>query len=207
MSHAEILTKKYKTLLRNHGITTPLRLAHFFAQCYAESGLKTSRENMNYSAKRLIEIFKRRLDRNRDGFLDESEKAKVRDIVDNPEKIANFVYANRMGNGDELSGDGWRYRGGGFLGLTFRNNYLTISRDTGIDFVGKPELINEEANALISALWFWSKNNLNKFADQDNLDAISDLINIGKLTRTIGDANGYQHRREALTEYKKIFKV
>jgi len=81
-----------------------------------------------------------------------------------PEMIANRVYANRMGNGNEQSGDGWKYRGRGFLQITGRENYLLLSKDTRIDFLNNPDLLLEEANAMISALWFWQKNNLNSFA-------------------------------------------
>jgi putative chitinase len=195
---AEQLTRKYRTLLNKYKVNTPLRLAYFFAQCQHESGLKLVRENMNYSAKRIVEIFKTRLDRNKDGWLDENEKAKIREIANNPVKLANFVYANRLGNGDESSGDGFKYRAGGFLGTTFKNNYIDLEKSTGIKCVSNPDLLLQEANALISALHFWQKNNLNSFADRDDLRGSTRVIN--------GGFNGITNREEHLKVYKTIFK-
>lgn len=191
------LHKKYKTLFKNNNLTTPLRIAHFMAQIHHESGLETKRESLYYKtverAKRVFySPFKNRSHLFVSGYLE------------NTKKMANYVYANRGGNGSELSGDGYKYRAGGFIGITFKNNYQKLSDDTGIDFVGNPELINIEANAMISALWYWNKNNLNKHADLDDLDAISDIINIGRETKSEGDANGYKHRKELLKYYKII---
>jgi putative chitinase len=198
MTQAEALTKKYRTLLNRYSVNTPLRLAYFWGQCLHESQLKLVRENMNYSAKRIVEIFKSRLDRNKDGWLDENEKAKIRDIANNPVKLANFVYANRLGNGDESSGDGFKYRAGGFLGTTFKNNYSALEKATGIKCVENPDLLLQEANALISALHFWKKNNLNRFADADDVRGSTKVIN--------GGFNGLADRVKHINHYKKIFK-
>lgn len=207
MDKALELSKKYKTLLGKYKINTPLRLAHFFAQIQAESGLKPISENLNYSAKRLIEIFKSRLDRNKDGILSDAEKAKANEIAGSPQKVGNFVYADRMGNGNESSGEGFKYRGRGFIMITGKNNYRELTKDTGVDYINNPDLLLDEVNSMVSALWFWDKNNLNKYADQDNLDSISDIINIGKITSKYGDANGFKERKEFLIESKKIFGV
>jgi len=118
-----------------------------------------------------------------------------------------YVYANRGGNGDEASGDGFKFRGGGMLQTTFRDGYENLSEDTGIDFVTNPNLILDEANGLISALNYWKENNLNKYADQDNLDAVCDIINIGRTTIAKGDANGYQHTKECLEKWKNILQT
>jgi putative chitinase len=198
MTQAEKLTKKYKTLMSKYGVNTPLRLSYFWGQCFHESGLKLTRENMNYSAKRIVEIFKKRLDRNRDGWLDDNEKAKIREIANNPVKLANFVYANRLGNGDESSGDGFKYRAGGFIGTTFRDNYLDLSKATGVNFVDNPDLLLQEPNALISALHFWKKNNLNFYADRDDIKGSTIAIN--------GGTNGLQERAKHINYYKTIFK-
>ena len=122
-----------------------------------------------------------------------------------PEAIANKAYANRMGNGNEASGDGWKYRGLLFFQLTGHNNYAAITKDTGVDFKTDPNARMTEADAMVSAIWFWNKNGLNRYADANNVDAVSDLINIGRLTKTVGDANGYKERL-AYTNYylKKI---
>ena len=189
------LHKKYKTLLTNNGIFTPLRLAHFFAQLEAESGLKPIAENLNYSASALGTIFKK--------YFPTTELANK--YARKPEQIANKVYANRMGNGIESSGEGWKYRGRGFIQITGKDNYAKLSKDTGIDYVKNPDLLLNEADAMISALWYWKQINGNKYADLDNLDAISDLINIGRITKAYGDANGFKHRKELLAKYKKMF--
>lgn len=192
-----VLADKYKTLLDKNGINTPLRLAHFFAQLAHESGLKPISENLNYSADGLIAVFKK--------YFVTTANAKL--YARKPEAIANKVYANRMGNGNEKSGDGWKYRGRGFIQLTGKDNYKRLSEDTGIDYITYPDLLLDEADAMIAALWYWNKTGLNKHADADNLDAISDLINIGRVTSPKGDAHGYDKRLAQLKTYKKIFNV
>lgn len=188
------LSVKYKTLLNRNGINTPLRLAHFFAQIDHESNLKPQRENMNYSAKRLREIFPKYF------TLDQAKS-----YANNPEKIGSRVYANRMGNGPESTGDGYRYRGGGFLQHTGLNEMKILKDRTGVDFVKNPNLLSEEVNAMVAALDYWNRSSLSKLADSDNLDAISDLINIGRLTPKYGDSNGFLDRKNKLSKYKSIF--
>jgi len=189
------LSKKYKTLLKKHGIDTPIRKQHYFAQLDAESGLKIISENLNYSAKRLLEVFPKYF----------KTLAQAKDYEKKPQKIANKVYANRMGNGDESSGDGYKYRGRALIMVTGKDNYRILSEDTGIDYVENPDLLLNEADAIISSLWVWDRIRGNKYADENNLDAISDLINIGRLTAKQGDANGYEHRKASLEKMKKIF--
>jgi putative chitinase len=179
---------KYKAILNNYGISSNLRLAHFFSQIEHESNLKPISENFNYSTERLLFVFPKYF----------SGRAVAIMFEKKPEKIANRVYANRMGNGNENSGDGWKYRGRGFIQITGKNNYIDLSIDTGIDFVSNPDLLLNEANSLISALWFWKKNNLNLLADKDNVIEITKKIN--------GGVNGLKHRTELLTKYKNIFK-
>jgi putative chitinase len=195
MSKALELSNKYKTLLGKYNINTPLRLAHFWAQVEHESGLKPISENLNYSAEGLLKTFKKYFN---------STTAKV--YAGKPEKIANKVYANRGGNGNEASGDGWKYRGKGFIQITLKDNYKALTKDVGVDYVNNANLLLNEADALISALWYWNKIKANNLADKDDLDAISDLINIGRDTITVGDANGYADRLSKLKEYKQIFK-
>lgn len=187
------LDKKYKTLLDSYGINTPLRIAHFMAQIEHESGLKPISENLNYSSKRLVEVFGRYF-----------SGVNISLYAKKPERIANRVYANRMGNGNEASGEGWKYRGRGFIQITGKENYFRLHIDTDLDCVKNPDLLLEEANAMFSACWYWKKLNLNKYADRDDLDAISDLINIGKLTEREGDSNGYVDRKLKLEKWKKL---
>lgn len=194
MSKALGLSKKYKTILNRAEINTPARLAHFFAQLDHESNLQSTRENMNYSASRLRQVFPKYF-----------TLAQAQAYARKPQAIANRVYANRMGNGDEASGDGWKYRGGGYLQHTGKNEYKILTKNLKVDYVRNPDLLLNEADAMLAAIDYWNRLNLNKYADQDNLDAISDLINIGRLTSRIGDANGYADRKKKLEKYKKIF--
>ncbi|WP_312900197.1 glycoside hydrolase family 19 protein [Chryseobacterium taichungense] len=189
------LSKKYKTLLEKNGINTMLRLAHFFAQLDHESGLVVKRENMNYSAERLLQVFPKYFN-----------AATAQQYARKPEAIANRVYANRMGNGNEASGDGWKYRGGGFLQHTGKNEYKTLKERTGIDYVAQPELLLNEADALIAALDYWNRSSLSLLADKDDLDGISDVINIGRKTAKYGDSNGFADRAAKLKLYKTVFK-
>lgn len=181
------LDKRYKALLDRNGINTPLRLAHFFAQIDHESRLKPEMENLSYSAKGLHTVFRKYFP-----TMAEAEK-----YARKPEEIANIVYANRMGNGDTKSGDGWKYRGRGFIQLTGKENYRQFSLDSGIDCLTDPDVLLQEANAMICALWFWKNKKLNFYSDKDDIYTITRRIN--------GGLNGLDHRKELLTKYKKIF--
>lgn len=96
-----------------------------------------------------------------------------------PESIANKVYANRYGNGDVLSGDGWRYRGRGLIQITFKDNYEECSDDMGIDFVKNPDLLLTPKYATLSAGWYWDSRGLNEYADNGDMKRITKLINGG----------------------------
>ena len=194
-----MLQDKYKTLLNKYKINTPLRLSHFLSQLEHESDLKPVEENLNYSAKRMLEVFKYDFDINRDKWLSPKEKEKVKELLGHPDRIANFVYANQNGNGNEASGDGWRFRGRGFLQITGRSNYIALSIDTGIDYVNNPDLLLNEADSMISSLWFWNKHNLNALADKDDIMRITRIIN--------GAYNGLSHRIALLNKYKKLYNV
>jgi putative chitinase len=177
------LFKKYKTLFDSYHVNTPLRIAHFMAQIEHESGLKPIAENLNYSAAGLRSTFGRH-------FLEVESVMFAR----KPEQIANRAYANRMGNGNEKSGDGWKFRGRGFIQLTGKANYIVASKDTRIDFLNNPDLLLEEANAMIAALWFWNKNKLNDLADKNDIKAVTKTIN--------GGFNGLAHRTELFKKWK-----
>jgi len=179
------VSKKYRTLLNNYGINTPLRIAHFMAQIEHESNLKPIIENLNYSVQGLLSVFSRYFP----NPVIASEYARK------PEKIANRVYANRMMNGDEASGDGWKYRGRGFIQITGKENYMLLSKDMRVDYLNNPDLLLNEADSMISAVWYWNKNNLNKYADKDDIRTITRKIN--------GGYNGLEHRMQLLTKYKQ----
>jgi len=182
------LYEKYNSLFVGNEIDTPLRISHFMAQIEHESGLKPISENLSYSAVRLEIIFNKYFN---------SDLANK--YAGHPEKIANKVYANRMGNGNEQSGDGWKYRGRGFIQITGKENYSNLSKDTGIDFTNNPDLLLEEPNAALSALWFWNEKNLNLFADKDDIKSITLRIN--------GGLNGIEHRKELLLKWKKTLEI
>lgn len=143
-------------------INTPLRLAHFLAQAGHESGnFRLVKENLNYSAKGLNGIFKK--------YFPTLESALPYERK--PEKIANKVYANRMGNGDEASGDGAKHCGRGFIQLTGKTNYQTFFKSIGLPVDSDPNLVATQY-PLLSAAWFWNKNGLNKISDQGSTDLV-----------------------------------
>jgi putative chitinase len=167
-------------------INTPLRLAHFLAQCGHESGgFRATQENLNYSAKGLNGIFKKY-------FPTEAAAAAY---ARNPQKIANKVYANRMDNGSEASGDGYKFRGRGYIQLTGRANYTLFGKAIGEDIATNPDVVSGKY-ALLSAAWFWSKNGLNKLADGGTTDAVVTSITKRVNGGTIGLADRIKHFKE-----------
>lgn len=169
--------EKFCNLLDNvlapNGIDTKERVSMFLAQCGHESGGFTiTSENMNYSAKGLMSVFHKY-------FPDEDTANKY---AHNPAKIGNKVYANRMGNGDEASGDGYRYHGRGYIQLTGKDNYRACGQAIGEDLVSNPDLVSSDKTiALKSAIWFWNKNNLNHFADAKDILGATKKINGGTI--------------------------
>jgi len=155
-----------------HEINTPKRIAAFIAQCGHESGgWRTFSENLNYSAKALDAVFGKY-------FVRAGRDAN--DYARQPEKIANIVYAGRMDNGDTNSGDGWRYRGRGPIQLTGKANYSAFSKDMDVDAVDNPDQVAEDKEmALMSAIWFWNKNGLNRYADSSDIKTMTKRINGG----------------------------
>lgn len=115
-----------------------------------------------------------------------------------PERIANKVYANRMGNGDEDSGEGWKYKGRGYIQLTGKENYFKLSNDTDIDFLHDPDLLLEEPNAIIGALWFWKTHNISIPANKEDVTAVTKIINGGK--------NGLEERKALFLKWKAKIK-
>ncbi len=167
-------------------INTPLRVAHFLAQCGHESGgFRVTQENLNYSAKGLNGIFRKY-------FPTEAAAAAY---ARNPQKIANKVYANRMANGSEASGDGYKFRGRGYIQLTGRDNYTQFGKAIGVDIPNNPDLVSSKY-ALASAAWFWSKNGLNKLADGGATDTVVTSITKRVNGGTIGLADRIKHFKE-----------
>jgi putative chitinase len=167
-------------------INTPLRLAHFLAQCGHESGgFRATQENLNYSAKGLNGIFKKYFP---------TEAAAVA-YARQPQKIASKVYANRMGNGAEASGEGYKFRGRGYIQLTGKDNYTAFGKSIGEDMTANPDKV-ASTYALLSAAWFFSKNGLHKMADGGATDAVVTSITKRVNGGTIGLADRIKHFKE-----------
>ena len=167
-------------------INTPLRLAHFLAQCGHESGgFRLTKENLNYSAKGLMGIFKKYF----------PTEAKANEYARKPEKIANLVYGGRMGNGPESSGDGAKFCGRGFIQLTGRDNYTAFGKSIGEDVTANPQVVAEKY-ALLSAAWFFNKNKLHIMADGGATDAVVTSITKRVNGGTIGLPDRIKHFKE-----------
>jgi len=167
-------------------INTPLRLAHFLAQCGHESGgFKVTSENLNYSAKGLMGIFKKYF----------PTQALAESYQRQPQKIANKVYASRMDNGSEASGDGYKFRGRGYIQLTGRANYTAFGKAINEDIANNPDVVSGKY-ALLSAAWFWSKNGLNTLADGGATDATVTSITKRVNGGTIGLPDRIKHFKE-----------
>jgi putative chitinase len=150
-------------------IVTNKQKAMFLAQCCHESGhFRAVSENLNYSADGLRRVFPKY-------FRTVDPNAYHR----KPEKIASLVYANRMGNGSEASGDGWRFRGRGLIQLTGKNNYMACGEDLEVDLIAQPEYLETPEGAARSAAWFWWQNDLNLLADKGDIKACTRRINGG----------------------------
>jgi len=169
------------------GINTPLRVAHFLAQCGHESGgFRLTQENLNYSAKGLNGIFRKYF----------PTEASAAPYARNPQKIANKVYGNRMGNGPESSGEGYKFRGRGYIQLTGKENYTAFGKAIGEDIPSNPDVVASKY-ALLSAAWFFSKNGLHRMADE----GASDLV-VTKITKRVnGGTIGLPDRIKHFKEY------
>lgn len=181
----------FNEVLPQYNIDTPLRICHFLAQVIHESAhFKAKVENLNYSAESLSRVFSKYFPSN----------SIAEEYARKPEKIANRVYANRLGNGDEESGDGWKYRGRGLIQLTGKDNYRDCGKALELDLLSNPDLIaNDPVVNIKVACWFWSKNNLNSLADKDNVTAITKKIN--------GGINGLTDRTNNLKICKKVLNL
>lgn len=172
--------------MRACDISTPVRQAAFLAQVLLESSeFHQLQESLNYSAERLRQVWPQRF----------PNDATAADYSHHPEKLANNVYANRMGNGDEASGDGWAYRGRGLIQLTGRDNYASFSKAMGIDAVADPDLLQQPAGATMSAAWFWQSKGLNELADHTG-GSDADTAFVALTKRINGGTNGLPQRRD-----------
>jgi putative chitinase len=181
------------------GINTPLRLAHFLAQCSHESGgFKILVESTNYTANRMAEIWPKRFSINPDVRPFLPNKLAI-SLHGKPELLANTVYANRIGNGGIDSGDGWNYRGRGYIQLTGRANYTEFNRFVSDDIVSNPELVATKY-PLLSAGWFFHKKDINSISDMG-----SDIKTIRSVSIKVnGGVIGLNHR---MSEFNKFYKL
>lgn len=171
--------------LPRYKINTPMRQAHFLAQVAHESGeFNTLEENLSYTAVRLMSVWPKRF----------PSVSSAQPYERNPEKLANFVYGGRMGNGPPESGDGWRFRGRGLIMLTGKSNYVSASSETGFDLIAYPDLLSKPNAACHVAAWFFSSRGCNELADditgdndKEDFERITQLINGGLI--------GLEHRR------------
>lgn len=172
-------------MLRRNGVNTAQRLAHFIGQGLVETGwLQYKAENLNYSYAALKRVFGHK-------FASDDE---IRAYARQPERIANRVYANRMGNGPEESGDGWRYRGRGFFQLTGKDNYRRYGEMAGLDLVGDPDILERDLTAsLQAAAAFFNQTGLCEYADRNDIAAVSRGVNRGN-PRASAPAHGEAER-------------
>lgn len=172
-------------LLPDYEINTPARVAAFIAQCAHESGgFRLLKENLNYKAASLRRVFGKY-------FKDDAIAAQY---ANKPEMIANRVYGNRMGNGPEESGDGFRYCGRGLIQLTGKENYQSFADSIETPLEDIPEYLATFEGAVQSACWFWENNNLNQWADKGDIVTMTKRINGG----TIGLEDRKKHYEHAL---------
>jgi putative chitinase len=170
-------------------ISTPIRQACFIGQVAHESGgFKFLVENLNYKKEALQKIWPKRFD-----------AAKAEACQRNPRMIANVVYSGRMGNRDEASDDGWRFRGRGCIQLTGHANYFHAGQALGVDFVMEPDLVATPQYAMLTAGWFWDTHKLNQFADARDYKGMTKKINGG----FIGLDDRVKHIEEALAILKR----
>lgn len=164
-------------------INTPLRAAAFLAEIGVESARLTAVvENLNYSATGLLTEFSK--------YFNQAEALQY---ANKPPMIANRVYANRNGNGDEASGDGWMFRGRACLQITGRTNYTLCALGIDLDLLNHPELLEQPANAAMASGWYWFNRNFNPLADAGNFLGISKAINLGSANAP-GTPGSYSQR-------------
>jgi len=159
------------TTLAAFGINSKEEVSAFIAQCSHESGnFRLLEENLNYKAETLMKLWPTRFN-----------TSNVNDYAHNPQKIANKVYSGRMGNRDEASGDGYRFRGRGVIQLTGHDNYWHCGQAINMDFVAQPDLVATPMYAAMSGGWFWKTHGCNVLADQKDWVALTKRINGGTI--------------------------
>jgi putative chitinase len=185
--YLEQWTDALNKILPDYSIDTPERVAAFVAQSAHESGNFTAlHENLNYRAETLRKVFPK--------YFTDASAAQIASQPNKAELIANRVYANRMGNGDEASGDGFKYCGRGLIQLTGKSNYQAFAESIETPVEQIPEFLATFEGAVQSACWFWESNNLNQYADSGDIVTMTKRINGG----TIGLEDRKKHYAHAL---------
>lgn len=184
-------------------IDTVLRMSHFLSQIMHESGdFKIKEENLNYSAIGLAKTWRKTFAKTVGGLIVEPVEPNevALSIAKQPQKIASLVYANKNGNGDIKSGEGWKYRGRGFIQITGKTNYSFIASDLGIDCLNNPDLLLDDHYAMLSAGSFWNKVKLNEIADAGNTDDV-----IRQITKRIN--GGYIGLDDRMAKFRKVYEI
>lgn len=178
--------KAFCEILPDYDINTPQRIAAFLAQCAHESGGFTAiKENLNYRPQTLVTLFKK--------YFDLDTATRYCAMPNKQEAIANRIYASRMGNSDEASGDGYRYCGRGLIQLTGKDNYTRYAQSTEQTVEEASEHLTTFEGCVQSAAWFWEANNLNQYADSGDILTMTKRINGG----TIGLEDRVKHYNNA----------
>lgn len=196
-TNMQVWTRALNDAFQRFDINNPQRISVFLAQVAHESGeLGRIVENLNYTAKRLIDVWPNRF----------PTLEKAVHYERNPQRLANYVYANRLGNGNEASGDGWRYRGRGILQITGRGNYQTTGQALGLPLESQPEMLEQPDIASLSAGYFWKSRGLNELADDRNDD--NDDEDFRMITKIInGGLNGLKGRKAYWQRAKSVLGI
>jgi putative chitinase len=192
---AESWHEPFLKAMSEWGINSTRRIAMFLANAGHESAsLSQVDENLNYSAQRLMGVWPRRFPTIEAAHYYEHS----------PERLANLVYASRMGNGGYESGDGWRYHGRGPIQITGADNYRRAGIALNLPLIEQPELVSQPANGARVAAWYWTDAGCNASADADDFDGACDRVNIGRKTLKEGDTIGFAER---LKRYEHALEV
>lgn len=187
----DVVLEEIKSVIEKFQINTPLRLAHFLSQCCHESARFTAKvENLNYGEPGLLSTFGKYFD-----------KITVKSYARNQEKIASRVYANRMGNGDELSKEGYKFRGRGYIQLTGKNNYVAFGKEVGLDLTVMPDLVSNKF-PLLSAAWFFSVNGINEISDKGSTEAVVLMVT----KKVNGGSHGLSERIKYFEKFYNVLK-
>jgi putative chitinase len=172
LARAETFVAPLNGSFARYSINTAKRMAAFLGQVAEESNqLRHLEEGLYYSSANHLKAT----------FPTKFKTVDAAGYTKNPEKLANYVYADRLGNGNTASGEGWKYRGRGLIQLTGKSNYQKFMDATGVDVITKPELLLEPRYAVLSATWFWNQMKLNDWADKDNYKVLTKRVNSASL--------------------------